>query len=168
MSKKIGSQIPQRGSLKTGSDHRIAFQHSTSSISRISAWSKLTVMLCPNCRSLLEDVSPFCYYCGWRFRVPSFPIVPVMSWPPYAPLPNPAPLQLVQGPANQWNAMPTVVANQFAPQPEGSFVEMFCVKCKEKKTVPDDQTTMEKTAKGRKMLRAICPTCGTNMAKFTK
>jgi hypothetical protein len=71
--------------------------------------------------------------------------------------------------------MPTVIANQFAPQPEvfrkgreGSFVEMFCVKCKEKKTVPDDQTTMEKTAKGRNMLRAICPTCGTNMAKFTK
>jgi len=71
--------------------------------------------------------------------------------------------------------MPTVVANQFAPQPEvfrkereGSLVEMFCVKCKEKKTVPDDQTTMEKTAKGRKMLRAVCPTCGTNMAKFTK
>ena len=48
------------------------------------------------------------------------------------------------------------------------MVEMFCVKCKEKKTVPDDQTTMEKTAKGRKMLRAICPTCGTKMAKFTK
>ena len=71
--------------------------------------------------------------------------------------------------------MPTVVANQSAPQPEvlrkemeTSLVEMFCVKCKEKKTVPDDQTTMEKTAKGRKMLRAICPTCGTKMAKFTK
>ncbi|HXX73031.1 MAG: DUF5679 domain-containing protein [Candidatus Bathyarchaeia archaeon] len=45
---------------------------------------------------------------------------------------------------------------------------MFCVKCKEKKTVPDDQTTMEKTAKGRNMLRATCPTCGTKMTKFTK
>ena len=72
--------------------------------------------------------------------------------------------------------MPTVAANQVAPQPEVSrkereevsLVEMFCVKCKEKKTVPDDQTTMEKTAKGRNMLRATCPTCGTKMAKFTK
>ena len=51
---------------------------------------------------------------------------------------------------------------------ECSLAEMFCVKCKEKNTVPDDQTTMEKTAKGRNMLRAVCPTCGTNMAKFTK
>ena len=172
MPKNIGSQIPQCGSWKSGPDHGIAFQYSTS-ISRISAWSKLTVMLCPKCRSFVEDVSPFCYYCGWRFRFPSFPIVPIMSWPPYAPLP--VPLQLVQGPANQWNAMPTVVANQFAPQSkeskeerEGSLVEMFCVKCKEKKAVPEDQTTMEKTAKGRKMLRATCPICGTNMAKFTK
>lgn len=147
----------------------------TSSISRISASSKLRVMLCPKCRNLVDDVSPFCYCCGWRFRFPSFPAVPVMSWPPYAILPNPAPQQLVQGPANQWNAMPTVVASQFAPQPqvlrkgrEYSLVEMFCVKCKKKKTVSDDQTTMEKTAKGRNMLRATCPTCGTKMAKFTK
>jgi hypothetical protein len=54
-------------------------------------------------------------------------------------------------------------------QGEGnSLAEMFCVKCKEKKTVPDDQTTLEKTAKGRNMLRAVCPTCGTKMTKFTK
>jgi len=175
MPKKIGSQIPQRGSWKSGPDHRIAFQYSPSSINRISAWSKLTVMLCPKCRGLVDDASPFCYYCGWRFRFPSFPIVPVMLWSPYAPLPNPAPLQSVQGPANQWNAMPTAVANQFAPQPEifrkgreVSLVEMFCVKCKEKKIIPDDQTTIEKTAKGRNLLRATCPTCGTKMAKFTK
>jgi hypothetical protein len=51
---------------------------------------------------------------------------------------------------------------------EYSLAEMFCVKCKEKKTVPDDQTTLEKTAKGRNMLRATCPTCGTKMTKFTK
>ena len=49
-----------------------------------------------------------------------------------------------------------------------TLAEMFCVKCKEKKTVPDDKTTLEKTAKGRNMLRAICPTCGTKMTKFTK
>ncbi len=48
------------------------------------------------------------------------------------------------------------------------MVEMFCVKCKEKRTVPDDQTTMEKTAKGRNMLRGTCPVCGTKMTKFTK
>jgi ssDNA-binding Zn-finger/Zn-ribbon topoisomerase 1 len=48
------------------------------------------------------------------------------------------------------------------------MVEMFCVKCKEKKTVPDDSVTKEKTAKGRNMIRAICPTCGTKMVKFVK
>jgi len=51
---------------------------------------------------------------------------------------------------------------------ECSLAEMFCVKCKQKRTVPDDQTTMEKTAKGRNMLRATCPVCGTKMTKFTK
>jgi len=48
------------------------------------------------------------------------------------------------------------------------MVEMFCVKCKEKKTVPDDSVTKEKTAKGRNMIRAVCPTCGTKMVKFVK
>lgn len=60
-------------------------------------------------------------------------------------------------------------ANTLDSGREGSsLAEMFCVKCKEKKTVPDDQTTMEKTAKGRNMMRATCPTCGTKMTKFTK
>ncbi len=49
-----------------------------------------------------------------------------------------------------------------------SLAEMICVKCKEKKTVEDDKTTLEKTVKGRNMLRATCPTCGTRMTKFTK
>jgi predicted RNA-binding Zn-ribbon protein involved in translation (DUF1610 family) len=48
------------------------------------------------------------------------------------------------------------------------MVEMFCVKCKEKKTVQDDSVTKEKTAKGRNMIRAVCPTCGTKMVKFVK
>ncbi len=48
------------------------------------------------------------------------------------------------------------------------MVDMYCVKCKEKKTVPDSATTKAKTVKGRNMLRAICPTCGTKMTKFTK
>lgn len=45
---------------------------------------------------------------------------------------------------------------------------MFCVKCRKKVTVPDSAVTREKTKKGRPMLRAKCPSCGTNMAKFTK
>ncbi len=48
------------------------------------------------------------------------------------------------------------------------MVDMYCVKCKEKKTVPDSATTKAKTSKGRNMLRSICPTCGTKMTKFTK
>lgn len=48
------------------------------------------------------------------------------------------------------------------------MVEMFCVKCKEKRTVDDSTVTKEKTAKGRNMLRGICPVCGTKMTKFTK
>ena len=48
------------------------------------------------------------------------------------------------------------------------MAEMYCVKCKAKKTVHDSQTKLEKTVKGRNMLRAICPTCGTKMTKFTK
>jgi RNase P subunit RPR2 len=51
---------------------------------------------------------------------------------------------------------------------EYQMVEMFCVKCKAKRTVPDDQVTHEKTAKGRSMIRATCPVCGTKMVKFTK
>jgi len=48
------------------------------------------------------------------------------------------------------------------------MAEMFCVKCKEKKTVPDDSVTKGKTKKGRNMIRAVCPTCGTKMVKFVK
>jgi hypothetical protein len=65
-------------------------------------------------------------------------------------------------------ASPCANTNLFQKGRGCSLAEMFCVKCKEKKTVPDDQTTMEKTAKGRNMMRAICPTCGTKMTKFTK
>jgi len=46
--------------------------------------------------------------------------------------------------------------------------EMFCVKCKKKVQVDDKDVKNEVTTKGRKMLRAKCPACGTNMAKFTK
>lgn len=45
---------------------------------------------------------------------------------------------------------------------------MYCVKCKKKVEVEDNAVTNEKTSKGRSMLRAKCPVCGTKMAKFTK
>ena len=48
------------------------------------------------------------------------------------------------------------------------MVEMFCVKCKKKVTVNDVDVKRDTTAKGRAMLRAVCPVCGTNMTKFTK
>lgn len=48
------------------------------------------------------------------------------------------------------------------------MVEMFCVKCKQKRTVPDSAVTKAKTAKGRNMIRATCPACGTKMVKFVK
>ncbi|MBS7622195.1 hypothetical protein KEJ39_00775 [Candidatus Bathyarchaeota archaeon] len=48
------------------------------------------------------------------------------------------------------------------------MAEMFCVKCKEKRTVDDNAVKRETTAKGRPILKAICPICGTKMTKFTK
>lgn len=48
------------------------------------------------------------------------------------------------------------------------MAEMFCVKCRKKVTVDDAKVRKEKTVKGRNMLRAVCPECGTNMTKFTK
>lgn len=52
-------------------------------------------------------------------------------------------------------ASPCANTNLFQKGRGCSLAEMFCVKCKEKKTVPDDQTTMEKTAKGRNMLHNL-------------
>jgi len=48
------------------------------------------------------------------------------------------------------------------------MVEMFCVKCKKKVTVNDADVKRDVTVKGRPMLRAVCPVCGTRMTKFTK
>ena len=48
------------------------------------------------------------------------------------------------------------------------MIEIFCVKCKKKVQVDDENVTRETTSKGRSMLRSKCPTCGTKMAKFTK
>ena len=48
------------------------------------------------------------------------------------------------------------------------LAEMFCVKCKKKVTVDDSAVKRELTVKGRPILKAICPVCGTKMTKFTK
>ncbi|MBS7625511.1 hypothetical protein KEJ51_00470 [Candidatus Bathyarchaeota archaeon] len=48
------------------------------------------------------------------------------------------------------------------------MVEMFCVKCKKKVTLDDSAVSKETTAKGRPILKANCPQCGTKMTKFTK
>ncbi len=48
------------------------------------------------------------------------------------------------------------------------MAELFCVKCRQKVTVDDANVKKEKTVKGRNMIRATCPVCGTNMTKFTK
>jgi len=48
------------------------------------------------------------------------------------------------------------------------LVEMFCVKCKKKMTVDDKNVKRETTSKGRPILKAVCPACGTKMTKFTK
>ncbi len=48
------------------------------------------------------------------------------------------------------------------------MAEMFCVKCKKKVTVDDSAVKREMTVKGRPILKAICPNCGTKMTKFTK
>ncbi|MEM3507330.1 MAG: DUF5679 domain-containing protein [Candidatus Bathyarchaeia archaeon] len=45
---------------------------------------------------------------------------------------------------------------------------MFCVKCKKKVEVDDNSVTKGVTKKGRAILKAICPNCGTKMTKFTK
>jgi DNA-directed RNA polymerase subunit RPC12/RpoP len=45
---------------------------------------------------------------------------------------------------------------------------MYCVKCKKKVNVEDPAITKEVTSKGKPMLRAKCPACGTKMTKFTK
>ena len=48
------------------------------------------------------------------------------------------------------------------------MAEMYCVKCRKKVTVDDGAVRRETTTKGRPILKAICPECGTKMTKFTK
>ena len=48
------------------------------------------------------------------------------------------------------------------------MVDMFCVKCKTKRNVDDKAVKRETTSKGRPILKAVCPVCGTKMTKFTK
>ena len=48
------------------------------------------------------------------------------------------------------------------------MVELFCVKCKQMKNVADDTVAKEKTAKGRNIIRTVCPVCGTKRVKFVE
>ena len=45
---------------------------------------------------------------------------------------------------------------------------MFCLKCKERREVNETDLKKETLPNGRKMLKGICPVCGTKVAKFTK
>lgn len=48
-------------------------------------------------------------------------------------------------------------------------VDMYCVKCKGHKKVMDPKKETYQTKSGtRAAFRAKCPTCGTNLTKFTK
>ncbi len=47
-------------------------------------------------------------------------------------------------------------------------MEMFCVKCRKKVSVDDNAVQKETTSKGRILLRATCPVCGSKITKFAK
>ncbi|MEN6298610.1 MAG: DUF5679 domain-containing protein [Anaerolineaceae bacterium] len=42
--------------------------------------------------------------------------------------------------------------------------EGYCVKCRQKRTIK--QGKVEKTAKGRAMVKGTCPVCGTTVTRF--
>jgi hypothetical protein len=42
--------------------------------------------------------------------------------------------------------------------------EGYCVKCREKRTVMDGK--VETTEKGRRIVKGICPVCGTKVNRF--
>lgn len=42
--------------------------------------------------------------------------------------------------------------------------EGYCVKCRQKRTIK--QGKVEKTAKGRTMVKGTCPVCGTTVTRF--
>lgn len=43
-------------------------------------------------------------------------------------------------------------------------VEGYCVKCKESRTMNEPKETT--TSNGRRMMKGVCPVCGTTMCKF--
>jgi hypothetical protein len=47
-------------------------------------------------------------------------------------------------------------------------MQMFCLKCRTRVEVKDSDLKKEQTPNGRKILRGVCPKCGTKLAKFTK
>ena len=42
--------------------------------------------------------------------------------------------------------------------------EGYCVKCRKKRTVADGK--VEVTSNGRRMVKGICPVCGTKVSRF--
>ncbi len=42
--------------------------------------------------------------------------------------------------------------------------EGYCVKCKQKRSIKNGK--VEKTAKGRPMVKGACPVCGTKVTRF--
>ncbi len=47
-------------------------------------------------------------------------------------------------------------------------MQMFCLKEKKKVEVDEKDLKEERLPNGRKMLKGICPSCGTKLSKFTK
>ncbi|MBS7622730.1 hypothetical protein KEJ39_03535 [Candidatus Bathyarchaeota archaeon] len=46
-------------------------------------------------------------------------------------------------------------------------MEMFCLKCRRKVTV-EDSSVDESSVNGRRLIRASCPECSSNLARFMK
>jgi len=46
-------------------------------------------------------------------------------------------------------------------------MEMFCFKCKRKVAVDEDKIS-EDTVNGRRILKATCPTCMSNLSRFVR
>ncbi len=44
----------------------------------------------------------------------------------------------------------------------------YCVKCRAKKSVPDDKVEHITMKNGKPAMKAVCPTCGTKMFKIGK
>ena len=57
----------------------------------------------------------------------------------------------------------TTTQTAAAPSPSTASQEGYCVKCKTKRVMTDPH---EVTTNGRRMLKGVCPVCGTNMNRI--